>query len=258
MYLCNSHHLVPCSHYPACNPEKISNFPLLLPLPFQRVLPAISPQMWKIEQRSPLVSHPVFQCNLLLLACNHQPVYNPKQISNFELLLPLPFRRACHVLSSSKLWKHPALVSHPVFLCNCQYQACNHQPVCNPKQISNFELLPPVPFQRVDHQATLSETAEIFGRAVGGDLDAEENYQVQFPPAGGYRYLLHSDNELRELREENLRLQEYIKMLRSQLKNQPGKEQIKNYAIKIICPIMKVPIVCYCLSNERKHINYRT
>ena len=78
----------------------------------------------------------------------------------------------------------------------------------------------------MDHQTTLSETAEIFSRAVGGDLDTEENYQAQFPPAGGYRYLLHSDDELRELREKNLHLQEEIKMFRSKLKNQGRKKLI--------------------------------
>lgn len=76
--------------------------------------------------------------------------------------------------------------------------------------------------QNMEHQITLSETAKIFGRAVGCHLDTADNFQ-KFQPTGGFRDLLQSD-ELRELREENLCLQQEVKMLRSQLKNQPGKE----------------------------------
>ena len=81
--------------------------------------------------------------------------------------------------------------------------------------------------QNVEHRTTLSETAEIFGRAVACNLDSTDNCEQY--PAGGFSDLLQRD-ELTDLREENHRLQEENKMLRCKLKNQPGKK--KNYSFQ--------------------------
>ena len=128
---------------------------------------------------------------------------------------------------------------------------------------ANLQLLAPTPIntptstpctiqqQNVEHQTTQSETAEIFGRAVGGDLDTADNFQ-QFQPAGGFCDLLQSD-ELSKLREENRRLQQEIKMLRSQLKIQPGKEQINSFTIKLFNNLFKCP---WYSTVKIKHINY--
>ena len=76
--------------------------------------------------------------------------------------------------------------------------------------------------QNVEHWTTLSETAEIFGRAVVCNLDPTDNCEQY--PAGGFSGLLQRD-ELTHQREENRRLQEENKMLRCKLKNQPGKKK---------------------------------
>lgn len=76
--------------------------------------------------------------------------------------------------------------------------------------------------QNVEHRTTLSETAEIFGRAVACNLHSTDSCDQY--PAGGFSDLLQRD-ELTDLREENRRLQEENKMLRCKLKNQPGKKK---------------------------------